>query len=297
MRNSVLIYQKKSHRVAFVGQAIMLLCLIAYTLFLFMPFYTVIATAITANVEITATESFIWFPSEVSFEGFRQIFSVTSTGGGALFVTGFINTLWQTLLPLLIGLTVSGFAAYCYSKLRFPLKEKLFMVEIATMTLPLGAFGIISYLFYAQLGWENTSLPIIIPGMFGSATVIFFLRMYFDGIPNEIMEAASIDGSGIMRNYITLILPIALPAFIAQFIFGFVGGYNNYVSALLYLSARRDLWPLQLVLSNIIVDPAVSPYANAKCAAAIAGMFPLIVMYCFLQRFFISGIAVGGSKE
>lgn len=200
-------------------------------------------------------------------------------------------------IPLVIGLFVSGFAAYCYSKLTFPFKEKLFLVEIATMTMPLGAFGIISYLFYSWLGWESSALPIIIPGMFGSATMIFFLRTYFDGISDEILEAAKMDGSGVFRNFFTLIAPIALPAFIAQFIFGFVSGYNNYASALMYLSAEKELWPLQLVLSNVVSDPQISPYFNAKCAAALVGMLPLVILFCFMQNYFIEGIAVGGSKE
>ena len=133
--------------------------------------------------------------------------------------------------------------------------------------------------------------------MFGSATMIFFLRTYFDGISDEIIEAAKMDGSGVFRNFFTLIAPIALPAFIAQFIFGFVSGYNNYASALMYLSAEKELWPLQLVLSNVVSDPQISPYFNAKCAAALVGMLPLVILFCFMQNYFIEGIAVGGSKE
>ena len=105
------------------------------------------------------------------------------------------------------------------------------------------------------------------------------------------------DGSGVFRNFFTLIAPIALPAFIAQFIFGFVSGYNNYASALMYLSAEKELWPLQLVLSNVVSDPQISPYFNAKCAAALVGMLPLVILFCFMQNYFIEGIAVGGSKE
>lgn len=273
------------------------LCLLTYTVFLFTPFYTIIVSSFTQNSEIMQTREFIWIPSKISLEGFEKIFSVSSTDGSSLFLSGFFNTMWQTLIPLVIGLFVSGFAAYCYSKLTFPFKEKLFLVEIATMTMPLGAFGIISCLFYSWLGWESSALPIIIPGMFGSATMIFFLRTYFDGISDEILEAAKMDGSGVFRNFFTLIAPIALPAFIAQFIFGFVSGYNNYASALMYLSAEKELWPLQLVLSNVVSDPQISPYFNAKCAAALVGMLPLVILFCFMQNYFIEGIAVGGSKE
>ena len=272
-------------------------CLILYTLFLFVPFYTIIVSSFTSNAEINGSLDFVWIPSQISWEGYEKIFSADSSSGSVLFLSGLLNTLWQTLLPLIIGLFVSGFAAYCYSKIKFPFKEKLFLVEIATMTMPLGAFGIISYLFYSWLRWESSALPIIIPGMFGSATMIFFLRTYFDGISDGIIEAAKIDGAGIFRIFFKVIMPIALPAFVAQFIFGFVGGYNNYVGPLMYLSSEKSLWPLQLVLSNTINDSLIAPYVNAKCAAALVGMLPLIILYCFIQKFFIEGISAGGVKE
>ena len=280
-----------------ITDVVVFFCLILYTLFLFVPFYTIIVSSFTSNTEINSSLDFVWIPSHISLEGYEKIFSADSSSGSVLFLSGLLNTLWQTLLPLVIGLFVSGFSAYCYSKLKFPFKEKLFLVEIATMTMPLGAFGIISYLFYSWLGWESSALPIIIPGMFGSATMIFFLRTYFDGISDGIIEAAKIDGAGIFHIFFKVIIPMALPAFVSQFIFGFVSGYNNYVSALMYLSSEKGLWPLQLVLSNTITDSLIAPYVNAKCAAALVGMLPLIVLYCFMQKFFIEGISVGGVKE
>ena len=96
-----------------------------------------------------------------------------------------------------------------------------------------------------------------------------------------------------------MVLPLAKPALIAQFLFGFVGGYNSYSAALLYLYPNKSMWTLQLALSELVsmVSQDGSGYANAQCASALLAMFPLILLYVFVQKYFIEGINIGGGKE
>lgn len=140
-------------------------------------------------------------------------------------------------------------------------------------------------------------MPLVIPGMFGSISTVFFLRMYFDGIPTGLLEAARIDGAGTITVFFRIMWPLAMPAFIAQFIFGFVGGYNNYMSALLYLNNNPDFITLQLVLSKVTTLFPGAEYKNVWCASSIIGILPLIVIYCFTQKYFLEGITAGGVKE
>jgi len=125
---------------------------------------------------------------------------------------------------------------------------------------------------------------------------VFFFKMFYEGIPDSLIEAGKIDGLGIFGSFFLILFPLAVPAFIAQFIFGFVAGYNSYMGPLLYLEGVPELATLQLVLSDVRGTFPGLGKENIHCAAAILGMLPLILIYCFLQKFFIEGIAVGGVK-
>lgn len=289
---------KKKANVRYVVTSVVIFALLLfYAIILFAPFYVIFDYSITSNSELSSTFGFRWFPESVSFEGYQMVFAEDPWSDGIpTLVTGFFNTMWQTLLPLVVGLLVSGFSAFCFAKLRFPGKEKIFLLHIATMTMPVGVFGTVGYFFWQALGLSETVIPLVLPGMFGGAGTVFFLRMYFESIGNEIMEAAKIDGAGIFRIYFSMVIPLALPAFLTQFIFGFVGGYNSYVGPLLYLIGSPSQWPLQLVLSQILGIYSTGNL-NTICAAALMCMLPLVIMYIFLQKWFLEGIAVGGGKE
>ena len=288
--------RKKKHGIA--GKRVAFAVLILYTLFLFVPLLIVFLTSVTSTEELTSTTSFVWFP-KITFQPYKAVFTEdvsADTLGAPSLLVGLFNTLWMTLLPLLVGLLVSGLSAFAYSKLKFPGQKTLFNVAYLVSSVPLGAFGVISYTFYSQLGWVGTPFPLIVPGMFGSMGTVFFLKMYYEGIPDSLIEAGRIDGLGIFGAFIRILLPLAIPAFIAQFIFGFVGGYNSYMGPLLYLEGVPELATLQLVLKNIQDTFPGLGKENIHCAAAILGMLPLIIVYCFSQKLFIEGVAVGGVK-
>ena len=281
-----------------IGKIIVYVLLILYTLFLFLPMLIVLITSVTSTEQLTSTTEFIWIP-KVTFKPYGDVFTEDLNAdllGAPSLLVGFLNTLWITLIPLVVGLIVSGLSAYAYGKLKFPGKERLFKVAFLISLVPLGAFGVISYAFYSQINWVGTPLPLIVPGMFGSMGMVFFLKMYYEGIPNSLLEAAKLDGLGIIGIFFRILLPLSIPAFIAQFIFGFVSGYNNYLGAKLYLEGVPQMATLQLVLSNISETFAGMGRQNIHCAAAILGMLPLIVVYCFSQKFFIEGVAMGGVK-
>ncbi len=126
------------------------------------------------------------------------------------------------------------------------------------------------------------------------------MRAYFDSaISNEILEAAKIDGANDFIIFLGMILPLAKPAIISQFLFGFVGGYNNYASALMYLYRDKSMWSLQLAVSELVTIGSQSEggYVNMQCAASIAALLPLLALYVGVQKYFIEGITIGGGKE
>ncbi len=288
-----------------IGCLLVYAILIIYSLWLLMPFFVILATSFTSNAEYAEATGYIWWPKNFSFEGYERLFSDDPymIGGIPSLLRGFLNTMWITLLPLFSSLFMSLLVAYCYSKYNFPCKNLLFMITVTLMFVPTGAFGFVSYMFYQNIGWTEgyaAWLPMIVPGLFASAGTVFFLRPYLEGINKEIIEAAQIDGMGFWQIFFAIIIPLSKPALIAQFIFGFVGGYNNYSGALLYLNDQiESMWTLQLSLQKLIAYLSTSASGDYafRCATALMAMLPLIVVYLFCQKFFIEGISFGGGKE
>ena len=284
------------------GKILILAVLIVYTVFLFFPIITVLLTSFVPSNELATSTDFIWWPENFTLDAYKTIFvydSYIDAVGMPGLLLGFINTMWLTLIPLLIGLVVAGFSAYAFSKMDFPFKEQLFKFSVVIRSVPLGAFGVISYVFYSAIGWtgETGFLPLLIPGMLGSIGTMFFLRLFFDGIPNSLIEAATLDGAGFFQCFFKVMWPLATPAFIAQFIFGFVGGYNSYLGPVLYLQNQPKFVTLQLYLSEIRSLFPSAGSENIYCAAAILGMLPLIIVYCCMQKYFIEGVSAGSVKE
>ena len=285
-----------------LGKILVILALLLYTVFLFFPIVTVLITSFTSTEELASTTDFIWWPENFTFDAYKAIFEYDTysdlTGMPGL-VLGFFNTMWLTLIPLVIGLVVSGFSAYAFSKMDFPFKEQLFRFSVIIRSIPLGAFSVISYVFFSAIGWTGDKgfLPLLIPGMFGGLGTVFFLRLFFDGIPTSLIEAATLDGAGFFYCFTKIMFPLAKPAFIAQFIFGFVGSYNSYLAPQLYLQDQPQFVTLQLYLSQIReLFPGLGN-ENIHMAAAILGMLPLVIIYCCLQKYFIEGVSEGGVKE
>ena len=295
---------KRRKKALSIKKIIVYAVLILYTLWLMAPFVTLIVTSFTSSTEYMMADGYIWWPKAFSLEGYQRLCKddpYMVNGIPSIFY-GFLNMLWITLIPLISSLLQSLLVAFCYSKYKFPFKNSMFMMTVTLMFIPLGAFGFVSYMFYQNLGWTEgyaSWLPLVIPGLFASAGTVFFLRPYLDGIGKEIIEAAEIDGMGFWHIYFTIVLPLSKPAIIAQFIFGFVAGYNNYAGALLYLeSAESQMWTVQIALQKLIAYMSTSQYDyNFTCAVALMAMVPLIVIYLACQKFFIEGITFGGGKE
>jgi multiple sugar transport system permease protein len=240
--------------------------------------------------------SFIGFPKEGwTFAAYKEVLvnDYLAINGIPSILRGLFNTLWISVPPLIVSLFVSGLAAYAYGKLHFRAKKVMYAVQISTMMLPMSVMSIPSYLSYDIIGWTNSPLPLIIPGLFGGAAMIFFLRQFFASVPDDLIAAAKLDGLGYFGIYIKIIVPIVIPAFVAQGIFGFVGGYNNYTGPLLYLTDPEQ-YTLQIVINSFASGyPFDFPIL---CASALLALLPLIIIYIACQKFFVEGIGATGLK-
>lgn len=268
-------------------------------LLVIVPFYIVFVTSITSLQELMQTgvyESFNWWPKYPTLQAYIDVLTndPNAVNGISTLLIGFFNTLWMALLTVGSSLFFASLAAYAYAKVDFKGKEIIFMIQLATMMIPSATMTIPSIYFYEALGWVGTRLPVLIPHMFGTASAIFFFRSYFLGISNEYIEAAQIDGLGRFGCFIKIVLPLSVPAIIAQFIFMFVSRYNSYTDALLYLDYDPAVYTLQYAVDQLT---GINSEDNQKCAVALVALIPLIVLYLCSQKLFIEGIQVGGGKE
>jgi len=288
---------KKDPGASKIFKVIVYVLLSIYLLWVVAPFLIIFLTSFISSDEIHKTLSFVWWPKEgFTLDAYKTIFVDDYLKIGAIpsLLRGLFNTLWITIPTMVISLFVSGLAAYAYSKLQFKGKNVMYMITLAVMMLPMSVMTIPSYVMYDTIGWTNSPLPLIIPGMFGGAVTIFFFRQFFASIPNELMEAAKLDGLGYFSIYVQIVLPLSKVAFMAQAIFGFIGGYNSYVGPLIYLT-KEKYYTLQ-----IVVNQFASSYGNkysVVCATALVALIPLIIVYVFCQKFFVQGIAATGLKS
>lgn len=272
---------------------VMYIILVLFTLWILVPFYIVIVTSFKQWDEANST-NFTWWPTMgFSFEGYAQVFEKPIANAYTAILTGFLNTLWIIIPPTLLGLFTSALAAYAFAKLRFRGKNILFGILLATMMIPGMVTLVPAFTIYDLIGWRGTPLPLMIPGMFGAAACVFYLRQFFTGIPTETLEAAKLDGLGYVGIFFWIMVPLSKPALIAQGVLGFVGGYNDYFGPLLYLTSP-PLQTLQIALATF-VNQYNSNWPSIMAGTLVA-LLPTVIIYIVAQKYFIEGIASSGLK-
>lgn len=234
-----------------------------------------------------------------SFQGYVKIFTssvaVDPNTEIPYLVTGIKNTLIITLPSTLFGLFVSAFSAYAFAKIKFKGRNTLFFIMLMTMMIPGALLFVPSFIIYSRLNLVNTFFPLIIPGCFGSAMCVFFLRQAFMAIPDDYIEAAKLDGIGHFRIFWKIVVPLSAPALISQGLLGFVGGYNDYLGPLLYLQDSKR-YTLQIALQLLYTQTVNSGDNQLFLAGTVVSLLPTIIIFLFAQKYFVKGIANSGIK-
>jgi multiple sugar transport system permease protein len=207
----------------------------------------------------------------------------------------FLNTFGIAGLSTLGAVLSAICVAYGFSRFRFPGRNGLFILMLATIILPFQVTLIPSYAVYLQLGWVGTWLPLIIPHFFSNAYNVFLLRQYFLTIPRELDEAAMIDGAGPFRILRSVIVPQAIPGIVAVTLFHFFWAWNEYFLPLIYLQGKPDLQPLAVGLARF--NALYSQQPTLIQAAAIMAMLLPVVVFFFAQRAFMRGVVFGGVEK
>ena len=202
------------------------------------------------------------------------------------------NTIKITLIVTFLQLLTSSFAAYAFAKLKFKYKDTLFMAYIATIAVPWQVYMVPQFMMMRNFGLNDSHLAIIFLQAF-SAFGVFMMRQFYQGIPDELCEAARIDGMSEYQIYSKIMLPLSKPALSTLTIFTFVNTWNDFLGPLIYLKTESKK-TLQLGLKMFISQ--YSSEFGLIMAASVLSLIPVLIVFLSLQKYFVEGIAATGVK-
>ena len=227
-----------------------------------------------------------WIPEPIVWSNYAEAFQAVA------FHEYFWNTARIVIFATTGTLLTASLAAYAFARLRFPLREPLFLLVLSTIMLPSIVTLIPTFIVFRTLGWIDTFLPLIVPLWFGGGAFnIFLFRQFFMTIPLELDEAARIDGASNLRIYWGVILPLSKPVLATIAVFAFIHNWNDFFEPLIYLQSPEN-WTMAIGLRGF--QGLYSTEWNLMMAASTAMIAPLLVLFFFAQRYFVSGIQMSG---
>ncbi|GAB6929144.1 carbohydrate ABC transporter permease [Paenibacillus sp. JCM 10914] len=290
--------QSRSERIAGIFIYIILSFI---TLLVLYPLFFVLIASISAPETVMRGEVWLW-PKELSFVGYERLFANSEL------MNGFLNTLLYTTTGTALNLVMTICAAYPLSRTDFKGRNAFTLLIVFTMFFSGGMIP--NYLLVKQLGMLDSIWAMIIPSAVSVWNIIIMRTFFQNSIPKEMQEAAFIDGASNMRVLMRIVLPLSGPILAVMILFYAVGHWNSYFTALIYLSDRAN-YPLQLFLREILVQGQMQEMVDIsddslarslmdaeaiKYAAVIVTNLPMLMLYPFLQKYFVKGVMIGAIK-
>lgn len=232
-----------------------------------------------------------WIPNPILWRNYLEVFQVAPVG---LWLR---NSLVLVVANVIGSVVTCSFVAYGFARTRFPGRDLLFLLLLSTLMVPYVVRLIPLYIIYGQLGWLNTFLPVTIPNLLGrNPFFIFLLRQFFMGIPNELSDAARIDGCSDFGIWWRIVMPLSKPALAAITIFAFRDAWDNFLAPLVYLAGRPDLRPLAVGLYTLRGGGGQLPDTHYMMALSVLMILPMLVLFASGQSYFIQGVTLTGLK-
>ncbi len=252
------------------------------------PLLWMVSTSLKSKDEVFSLPP-VWIPTDISFNKYMEIWNM-----GPL-LSGISNSLIVALSVTIVGTFTSSLAAFAFAKLNFRGKNKIFLLLFASVMIPYPVLMIPQFMMFSEIGWVDTLLPLIVPGLFGNIFMIFFLRQFLNSIPNSIIEAAKIDGCSYFQIFYKIVFPLIKPAVAAQLILWFMAIWNDYLGPILYLNSPEKQ-TLQLVIANFNASYAIQSDYPLIMAASVVALLPMLIVFMIFQKQIIESIAISGVK-
>ncbi len=259
----------------------------ALALLFISPLLWMISTSLKRNSEVFA-QPFHWIPEQLMWSNYAEVWF----GQGVNMLHAYWNSFIIVFFSVTGSLIIASLAAYAFAKIRFKGKNVIFMIFLSSMMIPGQTTLVPRFMLFKTMGLYNSLWAVILPGLF-SATAIFMLRQFYLGLPNDLMEAAKIDGAGHFRIFAQIMLPLTKAALISLMILSFISNWNEYLSPLIFIT-KQELYPVSLAIRWWMLEDS-SEYARTM-AASTSAIVPVVILFAACQKYFVEGIATSGVK-
>ncbi len=260
--------------------------LIVFSAIMLIPFYWMLSTSLKTSEETMAVQM-VWLPKVIQWKNYFLAWTVRPMGRfylNSIIITGFASVI-QTF--------TSTFSAYAFARLRFPGRDKLFFLYLATLMLPGAVTLVPRYVMFTSWGLVNTYIGLMLPGMF-SAYGTFMLRQFFLTLPRSLEEAAEIDGSSALGIFFRIIVPLSKPAIATLFTVFFIRDWNDFLWPYI-MATSENMYTLPVGLASF-VGLYKTDY-HLLMAASIIALIPPLVIFMYAQKYLVQGIKLSGMKE
>jgi multiple sugar transport system permease protein len=258
-----------------------------FTLLFIYPFIWLVSASLKPGAEVFSREL---IPDPIRWENYSRLFELSQMGQW---------TINSTIVTILAAVTVtisSALVAFAFAYFRFPYRNAVFAIVLASMMLPGAVTMIPNFLIWNALGWVNTLVPLWAGNLFASPFYIFLLRQFFLGLPRELFDAARVDGANYLRMWWSVAMPLTRAALIVVFVFELKAAWTDLVKPLIFLR-DTSLFTLPLGLKSIVDNPSIGGERHFELLAVggVIVTLPMIVIFFLGQRYFLEGIATTGS--
>ncbi len=287
MSNGIAIKKYKSAKKKAIGKRTGLyIVLLLITMFMIIPFLWMLSASIKTNREVFIMDPFVLIPKNPKWDNYLKIWTKIPL------LTFIKNTVYLTVVVTALQLFTSSFAAYSFAKLEFKYKNVLFLAYISTIAMPWQVYMVPQFIMMRKMGLNDKLLAMVCLQAF-SAFGVFLMKQFYSNIPDELCEAARIDGMNEYRIYLKIMLPLSKPALSTLTIFAFVNTWNDYLGPLIYLKTESHK-TIQLGL-RMFIGQFSSEYGLIM-AGSVVSLIPVIIVFLILQKYFVEGVASTGLK-
>lgn len=280
-----------------IGNATTILLLVFFSLFVLIPLAYMLSTSLKTEEQLFVWPM-QWIPDPIAWDNYVEAFNqLSSIAPGLTFWRILANTLFITLLAMTAELVAVTLVAYGFARFRFPGRDALFIIMLATMMMPWITTLIPTFLIWRTLKLIDTYDPLVLRiWLGGGAWAVFLLRQFYLTIPREMEEAAIIDGANTFQIYYKIMLPLIKPALLALAVLIFQGNWNNFLGPLIYLNTTVTF---PLVVALRFFQESISkeaPKWHYMMAMSTVMALPILILFFVAQRYFIEGLTVGAVK-
>jgi len=276
-------------RARLVNHGLIYLLVTVGTIVVIFPLLWTVSTSLKTLDQLVGTR-IVLIPNPIAWENYVEIFRITSV------LINLRNTMIIVACAEFGSLVVCSLVAYAFARIPFPGRDTMFVLLLSSMMLPGVVTLIPFFVIFDRLGWINTFLPLIVPRFLGhNPFYIFLMRQFFMGVPQDLSDAARMDGCSEFAIWWRIVMPISTPVLVAVGIFTFQWAWNDFLYPLVYLGANRKLWTLALGL-NSLRSYETANMTHLQMAFSVLMIVPVITAFAFGQKHLVQGITFTGLK-